>query len=242
MRVLWVTGFLDSPSREAEPFWLAVTGTTLSGRRGGGAFATLLPADGDACLRVQVIGASEKPKAHVDLHVADVPAAAGEARALGAAEVFAEEGLVVLRSPAGVLFCLVAWGGQSERPEPVRWPGGQASVVDQLSLDIPARDYDAEMAFWAELTGWERRASDLPGFAFLQGDASLPMRFLLQRIGSGAAGVHLDLACDGVDAEVERHVGLGASVVRRVPGDWTTLRDPLGREYCVTGRAPRGRG
>jgi hypothetical protein len=35
-----------------------------------------------------------------------------------------------------------------------------------------------------------------------------------------------------------RHVGLGAQRVREVPGDWTTLRDPAGREYCVTARSP----
>jgi len=39
-----------------------------------------------------------------------------------------------------------------------------------------------------------------------------------------------------VPAEVARHVELGAGVMRRVPGDWTTLRDPAGREYCVTAR------
>jgi hypothetical protein len=27
-------------------------------------------------------------------------------------------------------------------------------------------------------------------------------------------------------------------VVREVPGEWTTLRDPAGREYCVTARSP----
>jgi hypothetical protein len=242
MWVRWVTGFLDSPTSAAESFWLDVTGSTLSERRGGGVFATLLPVDGDACLRVQLIGPEEAPKAHVDLHVADVGAAAEEAVGLGAVRVFEEEpGLVVLRSPAGVLFCLVAWDGEAVRPQPVRWPGGQVSVVDQLCLDVPAGVYDAELGFWAALTGWERGVSDLPEFTFLEGDASLPLRFLVQRIGDGAAGVHLDFACDGVDAEVARHVELGASVVRRVAGDWTTLRDPLGREYCVTARAPRGR-
>ncbi|GIM94920.1 VOC family protein [Paractinoplanes toevensis] len=240
MRVLWITGFLDSPDPDVEPFWLAVTGTRLSERRGGGTFATLLPADGDACLRVQVIG-SPYPGSHVDLHVADVPAAAGEAEALGARVVFAEPGLVVLRSPAGVPFCLVRWDGEALRPRPVRWPGGQSSIVDQLCLDVPAADYDDEYEFWAGLTGWERAKSDLPEFAFLQGDPALPLRLLVQRIGSGPVGVHLDFACDGVDAEVARHVELGATVVRRVPGDWTTLRDPAGREYCVTARAPRGR-
>jgi hypothetical protein len=41
-----------------------------------------------------------------------------------------------------------------------------------------------------------------------------------------------------VPAEVARHIELGAQVVREVPGDWTTLRDPAGREYCVTARSP----
>ncbi|GAA0527873.1 hypothetical protein GCM10010172_05520 [Paractinoplanes ferrugineus] len=241
MLVRWVTGFLDSPSPTAESFWLAVTGSTLSSRRGGGVFATLVPDGGDAFLRVQLIGARESPKAHVDLHVDEVPAAAAQAEALGAVRVSAEPGLVVLRSPAGILFCLVEWSGEAVVPAAVRWPGGQRSVVDQLSLDVPAAGYDAEMEFWAALTGWARVASDLPGFAFLDGGDALPLRFLLQRIGGDAAGVHLDLACDGVDAEVVRHQGLGASVVRRVAGDWTTLRDPVGREYCVTARAPRGR-
>jgi hypothetical protein len=49
--------------------------------------------------------------------------------------------------------------------------------------------------------------------------------------------MHLDLACDDAPAEVTRHVGLGAAVVR-VTEQWTTLRDPAGREYCVTGRRP----
>ena len=69
------------------------------------------------------------------------------------------------------------------------------------------------------------------------GPAGMPLRSLLQRIGTAVAGTHLDLACDGVPAEVDRQVALGATVVR-VTGQWTTLRDPAGREYCVTGRVP----
>jgi hypothetical protein len=209
----------------------------LSARRGGGAFATLLPADGDAYLRVQVVG-DGPARAHLDLHVDDVPAGAGEAVALGATVVSEDEGLVVLRSPAGIAFCVVSWHGESVRPRPVRWPDGQTSEVDQLALDIPAAGYDAEVRFWASLTGFDHRESDLPEFRFLQGPPALPVRLLLQRTGGGAAGVHVDFACDGVEADVERHAALGATVVRRVPGDWTTLRDPAGREYCVTGRAP----
>ena len=121
--VRWVTGFLDSPSREAEPFWLAVTGWRLSARWGpDGAFATLLPDDGDACLRFQVTGAGA-PGAHLDLHVGDVAVAAVEAAGLGAREVHAEDGLVVLSSPAGITFCLVSCGEERVRPAAVRCPG-----------------------------------------------------------------------------------------------------------------------
>jgi hypothetical protein len=234
MLVRWITGFLDTPSRVAEPFWLAVTGTRLSARRDGGVFATLLPADGDAYLRVQEIEAGPA-RAHLDLHVADVPAAAGEAVTLGARVVRDDGDLVVMRSPAGIVFCLAPWHGERVRP------AGQASEVDQLCLDIPAGEYDVEAGFWAALTGWPSRGSDLPEFRVLQSGPELPLRLLLQRLGDGPAGVHLDFACRRVDAEVARHVGLGAEVVRRVPGDWTTLRDPAGREYCVTARAPRAR-
>lgn len=236
--IRWVTGFLDTPSREAEPFWLAVTGTVLSPRRGpGGVFATLLPREGDACLRVQVVG-DAPARAHLDLHVEDLPAAAAAVTGLGAVVTSAEDGLVVLRSPAGIAFCLVEWAGERALPAPVRWPGGQASLVDQVSLDIPAASYAREAEFWAAVTGWQRRASDLPQFSFLQAAGPMPLRLLLQRTGGRQAGVHLDLACDDVDAEVDRHTALGAVVVRRVPGDWTTLRDPVGREYCVTARPP----
>lgn len=237
MIVRWVTGFLDSPGREVESFWLAVTGWSLSARRDGGTFATLLPVRGDACLRVQVVG-DGPARAHLDLHVDDVAAAAVEVSALGAVVTGVWEDLVVLRSPAGISFCLVSWDGERRRPAPVRWPGGQSSVVDQLCLDLPVAVYEREAGFWAAVTGWERRFSDLPEFSWLERPAGMGLRLLLQRTGAVVAGLHVDLACDDVDAEVERHVGLGAVVVRRVPGDWTTLRDPAGREYCVTARSP----
>ncbi|WP_239170317.1 VOC family protein [Actinoplanes xinjiangensis] len=229
--VRWVTGFLDSPSREAEPFWEAVTGWSLSSRRAGGRFATLVPGRGDACLRVQVVG--EGPaRAHLDLHVDDIGAAAERVMGLGADAVADLGDVLVLRSPAGIVFCLVSWQGERVRP------AGGDSVVDQLCLDVPAAVYEPEVEFWSAVTGWPVRATDLPEFSYLQRPAGMGLRLLLQRVGGAAAGVHVDFACTDVDAEVARHVGCGAEVVRRVPGDWTTLRDPLGREYCVTGRRP----
>jgi hypothetical protein len=230
--VRWVTGFLDAPDRSSEGFWEAVTSSRLSARRAGGVFATLLPAGGDAYLRVQVVG-DGPARAHLDLHTEDVAALAGRAVGLGAVRVSGSEGLVVLRSPAGLPFCVVTWAGERVRPAAV---GG--SLVDQMCLDVPVGLFEAEAQFWSALTGWPRRATGLPEFDFLERPDGLPLRLLLQRTGGVRTGMHLDLACVDVPAEVARHVGLGASVVRRVPGDWTTLRDPSGREYCVTARRP----
>jgi hypothetical protein len=57
--VRWLTVFLDFPAGSfgaGVAFWREVTGSGLSPFRGAaGEFATLLPADGDAYLRVQRI-------------------------------------------------------------------------------------------------------------------------------------------------------------------------------------------
>ncbi|WP_246595369.1 VOC family protein [Actinoplanes auranticolor] len=224
-----MTGFLDTPSRVAEPFWQAVTGSRLSARRGpGGEFATLVPAGGDAYLRVQVVG-DGPARAHLDLHVEDVAAQAGRAVGLGAAVVLDDGELVVLRSPAGLLFCLVPWQGEAVRP------AGGRSLVDQMCLDVPVGGFDAEADFWAALTGWPRRAGSLPEFDFLLRPDGMPLRLLLQRVGGTAAGMHLDLACTDRAAEVAWHRELGAEVVGGYER-WTTLRDPAGRAYCITDR------
>jgi hypothetical protein len=47
---------------------------------------------------------------------------------------------------------------------------------------------------------------------------------------------HIDFACDDIETEVQRHTALGATFVRH--RSWITLRDPVGREYCVTDRNP----
>ncbi|MFG1603526.1 VOC family protein [Actinoplanes sp. NPDC049265] len=221
----WATGFLDSPSRAAEEFWCAVTGSTLSARRDGGRFVTLVPPDGDAYLRMQVTDAGGPPSCHVDLHGVAVPA--------GATVVREQGDLVVCRSPAGLSFCVVAAGGSYVRPSAV-----DGALVDQVCLDLPADVYEAEAAFWTSVTGSVRRASDLAEFEVLERREGLALRFLLQRTGGAVPGMHLDFAAVDVAATVARHVELGAVVVRRVPGQWTTLRDPVGREYCVTARSP----
>lgn len=212
MGIRWVTGVVGAPSPVAEAFW-----------------SGLLPVDGDRYLRF-----GPPASGLLDLHDVDVAGLVGRAESLGGQRVSAEGESVVCRSPAGLLFAVVPWAGQAVRPVPVG-----LSLVDQVCLDIPVGVFEVEVDFWAALSGWARRP--VAGYAEFEGlvrGAGLPLRLLFQRVGGAVAGAHLDLACADVPAEVARHVGLGAVVVRARPGDWTTLRDPAGREYCLTSRWP----
>ena len=242
--IRWMTAFLDFPAatfEQGSAFWQAVTASAVSAPRGAQAeFATLLPAQGDAFLRVQRLQAGPAG-CHLDLHSGDVPAAAAQAERLGAAVIGQHEGYVVLRSPGGLNFCVVGHDGEAERPPPAR-PGQYSSLVDQLSVDIPPEHYDRECAFWSRLTGWRQSSGSRPEFTFLGRADGMPLRLLLQRLDEPQAGhagctAHLDLACDDVPAERARHEALGARVVRFMPS-WTTLQDPAGLSYCITRRNP----
>ncbi len=242
MTPTWVTAFLDSPpetAAAAEVFWTALTGTTMSERRGDRAeFATLVPDAGDAYLRVQEVGHSVPGGLHLDLHTDDVAALAGRAERLGASASYPEPGMVVCGSPGGFSFCVVGGPG-SQRPPAQRWPGGR-SIVDQVCLDIPPSRWQSECAFWEALTGWPREPAG--EFDRLTRPPRVPLGLLLQRLDDEQPTVtaHLDLACDDHDAESTRQQVLGAEVVRRTEG-WTVMRDPAGRVYCNTGRPPGDR-
>jgi hypothetical protein len=55
---------------------------------------------------------------------------------------------------------------------------------------------------------------------------------LMQRLGSGAPRIHLDIHTDDVDAEVARLEGLGAKRAQEVE-TWWVMRDPAGLLFCV---------
>ena len=243
--VRWITAFLDTPreaprSAEAAVFWAQATGTRLSPRRGPyQQFATLLPSDGDAYLRIEDTNDGD-PNCHLDLHVDDVSLAAAEAARVGATLVADLGTLMLARSPGGLAFCLVTHRGEHQRPAPTG-AGERSSLVDQVCIDVPTTLFDAELTWWSALLGWPRRRGALPEFAYLERPADLPLRLLFQRLdapATGTATAHLDVACTNRPAEVARHLRLGATFHCHEQ-HWDTLQDPVGRQYCLTDRDPR---
>lgn len=238
--IRWMTAFLDTETDRvalAEEFWAAVTGYSLSRRRGRAhEFATLVPSKGDPHLKVQRVRQSSPGGLHLDLHTDDVAGLADRAESLGASASYQEEGYVVCGSPGGMTFCLVDHPA-SERTPPTRWPGG-ASLVDQVCLDIPPSMWETECRFWSDLTGWELVDRDpTDEFARLRRDEAMTLQILLQRLDDEASVVvgHLDICSDDLGAEVRRHQELGAVVIGQYEW-WTVLRDPSGRAYCITAR------
>ncbi|MDW3219931.1 MAG: VOC family protein [Acidimicrobiales bacterium] len=241
MELRWITAFVDLAADRfdaASRFWMDATGTTMSARRGpDGEFATLVPDTGDPVVRVQRTG-DDTSGIHLDLHVDDVRAAADEATALGAV-VVADPGHVVLRSPAGLGFCVVADGGERRVPAPV---GSPPSRLDQIAIDVPAASFAAEVGFWSALLGWTLRPSSTE-FRRLEQPDGLPYRLLFQRLADDApettARAHLDVSAgDGREDVAALHVELGSTRLATFE-HWIVLEDPAGLPYCVT-RQPVG--
>ena len=248
MSFRWMTVFLDFPAESFDAgvaFWRQATGYGLSPARGAdGEFATLLPPSGDAYLRVQRV--KDGPGGyHLDLHVdtaaEPLDAAAERARAGGAVITHSEDGLIVAESPGGFAFCLVRWAGESTVPPPLAGDDGGVSRLDTLCLDVPAGEFEREVAFWAAFTGQEAHPAPVPGYAFLTPPPGWPARLLLQRRERAAPGDrtrgHVDFGCTDQRAR-DRHVALGARVTAALEY-WTVLADPAGNEYCLVGREPR---
>jgi hypothetical protein len=249
MPFLWLTIFLDFPSSSFDAgvaFWREVTGTALSPFRGAaGEFATLLPPDGDAYLRVQRVAGGPGGH-HLDLHVDPAAGTVDQAATrylldLGARMLHLADGLVIADSPGGFTFCLVRWHAESRVPQPFSLGAAGPSRADQLCLDIPPAAFERECAFWADLTGWELRPGRRPEFARLDPPAGMPAGLLLQRRDRAGTNdrvtAHVDFACADRERLAGRHAEAGARIVSVFPR-WTTMADPTGRLYCLTGRSP----
>lgn len=137
-----------------------------------------MPADGDACLRVQRVDGGGG--SHFDFHVDDVEAFVSQAAAAGASVGRPGPGPVILRSPGrdGVVRRCPSGRGRPVRPR--RSAGGVLHLIDQLCIDVPSRSFTRERQFWSALTGWQLRASSVrTEFMYLVRPPGLPLRLLL---------------------------------------------------------------
>jgi len=176
--VRWLTVFIDRPSDtfdSAADFWQDVTGTARSATRGRhGQFATLLPVEGDAHIRVQRV--DDGPGGtHLDIHTDDKSNVVDRAIGLRATVIDANP-THVLRSPGGYMWCVVDWQGEAA-------PGGPRSRLDQLCLDIARDRFEPEVRFWEALLGWPVQPSAVrPEFAPVARPNGMPLRMLFQRL------------------------------------------------------------
>jgi hypothetical protein len=145
------------------------------------------------------------------------------------------------RGPPGITVVVERDSPAPVTPPPSSFPGVRRSRVYQVCLDRPGRWFDEDAAWWAEATGGhievlERR----PEFAWVRiPGGPLPLGLLLQRLGEtdGPGSAHLDVGTSDREAEVRRHLALGATQVADEEF-WTVLADPVGFPYCVTDRDP----
>lgn len=241
----WMHVFIDVPAPsapDARSFWSrTLCWSPGSPWRGHPEFTSLEPADGDGDSYVHVQEVDDDPRIHLDVVVGDIDRARAEVAELGAESGARADGWQVMRSPGGLPFCLCGEPTAGTRPHGTRHVDGHRSRLAQVCIDIPAREYYREVAFWQRLTGWELSRSGRPEFADLVGPPEAPLRLLLQRLGDDdqrtATRAHIDLGSDDIDAEVTRLMGLGARFVERFDG-WAVLTDPSGMLFCVTGKPP----
>jgi hypothetical protein len=229
----WINLFLDVPREDAvaeREFWSAATGWELSPERGErGQFVTLVPERGSPWVKLQSVDGS--PGLHLDLASGDREAAVQRSLSLGATHEWTYDGVPVMRSPGGFVFCHTLAG--DERPEV---PSSSGALLDQVCLDIPPSKWESETAFWAGLTARELHQGDVEYFRHLKGRG---LRMLLQRLDAEQASVtaHPDFAAPDRPGETARHLALGARL-HGVHEHWTVLESPGGQVYCLTDHPP----
>jgi predicted enzyme related to lactoylglutathione lyase len=98
-------------------------------------------------------------------------------------------------------------------------------------VDLAPEPYDAGLAFWRDVTGWEvssRRGDEDEFVSLVPPSGGDHLR--VQRLAAGPSRVHLDLHVDDVRSAADRATALGAEVVA-APGH-IVLRSPGGFTFC----------
>jgi predicted enzyme related to lactoylglutathione lyase len=110
------------------------------------------------------------------------------------------------------------------------------NLLNTINIDVPADLVDDTVAFWSAALGATPIKTKMEQYTIL-GHAADPNRVVVQAIEEGRPSVHFDVHTDDLDAEIERLVELGATLVdaqwKDHPGKWVVMRDPAGVEFCL---------
>jgi predicted enzyme related to lactoylglutathione lyase len=110
------------------------------------------------------------------------------------------------------------------------------NLLNTINIDVPSQVVEETVAFWSAALGATPVRTKMPQYTILD-NAAEPNRLVVQAIEDGPPGVHFDVHTDDMDAEIERLVGLGATLVdpqwKDHPGSWVIMRDPAGIEFCL---------
>jgi hypothetical protein len=115
------------------------------------------------------------------------------------------------------------------------------------NVTFDARDPRALGRFWAAVTGYRVDGENDDAVALRAPDERGIRRILFMRVDDPTPGknrMHVDLASREPDAEIERLVGLGATLVDPRQGGvpawragngtrWVVMQDPEGNEFCI---------
>ena len=118
------------------------------------------------------------------------------------------------------------------------------NLLKTFIIDAPSAVRDQTVAFWAGALGATATPTGIEEYTILDG-ASPSNRIVVQDVGSGRAGVHFDIHTDDLDAEIQRLLALGATMVdsfAQHAGRWVIMRDPSGVDFCVVDATNKLRG
>jgi len=109
-------------------------------------------------------------------------------------------------------------------------------------VTINTTDAEPLARWWAEQTDADVTQTNEGWFVVLEG-GGLPVMLAFQKVDEPTIGknrIHLDLAAPDLDAEIDRLLTAGATLIER-RGDenfrWVTLADPQGNEFDVAEHA-----
>lgn len=110
------------------------------------------------------------------------------------------------------------------------------NLLNTINIDVPSDKVEATVAFWSAALDATPLQTRMPQYTIL-GHAADPNRMVVQATEDGPARMHFDVHTDDLEAEIERMVGLGATLVddqwKDHPGSWVIMRDPAGIEFCL---------